>query len=215
MLPDKTTLKKIWAEVPSDYYYQLNWLQRQWHDRKWKTIKSLVTDDSFRPKTILEVGCSSGHLSNLLSKTFPYAKVTGIDVYKPVIIEAKKRNPKLTFKVADAHRLPFPDRSFDLVVCSETVEHVVDPGQVIHEMTRVLTSRGRALIEMDSGSPLFRIVWLLWVTWGKGRVWKHAHLHPFTAEELEKEIAGNGFVVREKKFSHLGMAVSFLVTKSY
>lgn len=214
MLPDKSTLKKIWAEVPPDYYYQLNWLQRQWHNRKWKIIHSLVTQNLFNPKTILEIGCSSGHLSQLLSETFPQAKVTGVDVYKPAIIEAKKRHPHLTFKVADAHNLPFPDKSFDLVVCSETIEHVVDPGKVIHEMTRVLTPNGRALIEMDSGSPLFRLVWFFWVTWGKGKVWKHAHLHPFTAKKLEKEIAGNGFVVREKKFSHLGMAVSFLVTRS-
>lgn len=215
MLPDKTTLKKIWAEVPADYYQHLNWLQRQWHDRKWATIRSLVTQDNFAPKSILEVGCSNGHLSELLHQEFPLAKVTGVDVYKPAIVEAMKHYPHITFNVADAHKLPFPDKSFDLVVCSETIEHVVDPSQVIHEMTRVSKTNGRTLIEMDSGSPLFRLVWFLWVNLGKGKVWKHAHLHPFTASELEREILSNGFTVIEKIFSHLGMAVSFLVTKNH
>ena len=211
-LPSEKKLKEIWAEVPPDYYFKLNFLQNLWHEWKWLVIKYLVSKNGKAPKTILEVGCNAGHLSGLLHTIFPKAKITGIDVYDEPIIEAKKRYRGITFKIADAHTLPFADRSFDLVVCSETIEHVVDPGKVLHEISRVLNKNGEALVEMDSGSLLFRVIWWGWTTFGKGIVWKNAHLHPFTARELEGLIRSNGFTIDQKTFSHFGMAVSFLVS---
>jgi ubiquinone/menaquinone biosynthesis C-methylase UbiE len=210
-IPDQKRLEEIWAEVPADYYFRLNYLQRLWHDWKWMIIKHLVTQSGKSPKTILEVGCSGGHLAGLMQQLFPKAKITGIDVYEPAVKEAKKRFPKITFLVADAHKLPFKNNTFDLVYCSETIEHVVDPGLMLHEISRVMKKDGEALVEMDSGSPLFRIVWYFWTKFGKGIVWKDAHLHPFTSKELEAVINSNGFAIKEKMFSHFGMAVSFLV----
>lgn len=48
--------------------------------------------------------------------------------------------------VADAHALPFPDNSYDIVICREVLEHVKDPKQVILELHRVLTPRGTLLL---------------------------------------------------------------------
>ncbi len=208
-------LHKIWAEVPSDYYFHLNYLQKLWHEWKWLVIKHLVSQTGGIPQTVLEVGCSSGHLSGLLHQLFPQAHITGIDVYGPALAEAKKRYPTLKFQVADAHSLPFPNHSFDLIVCSETIEHVVDPSKVLHEIARVLKKDGQALVEMDRGSVPFRIIWWGWTKFGKGRVWKNAHLHPFKAQELEQLISSNGFMINKKNFSHFGMAVSFLVSRKH
>lgn len=206
---NEAKLQKIWAQVPSDYYFRLNFLQNLWHDWKWMTLKHLMTTAKITPKNILEVGCSAGHLSSLVAKLYPKAQVYGIDIYQPAIIEARKRFPKLKFSVADAHKLPFKDKFFDFVVCSETIEHVVEPKIVLHEISRVLKPGGLAIVEMDSGSWLFRLVWELWTRYGRGKVWKGAHLHPFTAQELETLISGNGFLIENKMFSHFGMVVSF------
>lgn len=211
-LPDTKTLKQIWAEVPPDYYYRLNYWQGLWHEWKWLVIKHLALSRSVSPKKILEVGCSSGHLSGLLQELFPRAKVTGIDVYTEAVVEARRRFPQIKFLVADAHRLPFRAGYFDLVICSETIEHVVNPNKVLHEIGRVLKPDGMAIVEMDSGSLLFRTIWFVWTRFGRGRVWKRAHLHPFTANELEQVISGNGLTIRKKMFSHFGMAVSFLIS---
>jgi len=211
-LPKHYELERIWAEVPVDYYFRQNLLQRLWHGHKWLVFKRLILDSTSSPKSILEVGCASGHLTNLLANLFPHAQVVGVDIYKPAIIEAKKRFPKLSFMTADAHKLPFPKYLFDLVISGETIEHVVDPAQMLHEIARVLKPSGSALIEMDSGNWLFRWIWWFWTHFGKGKVWKDAHLHPFTARELEALITHNGFRVKRKSFSHLGMAVSFLIS---
>lgn len=223
-IPEDKVLKKIWAEVPPDYYFRLNYFQKLWHEWKWLVIRHLITHGRGSPAEhsrkrrekhmrILEIGCAGGHLSGLLAGVFPDAEVVGVDVYESAIEEARRRWPNLTFQVADAHRLPFKNGVFDLVMMSETIEHLVDPEKVLHEIGRVLKKDGRALVEMDSGSPLFRLVWFFWTRFGRGRVWSQAHLHPFTAGELENLITGNGFHIREKMFSHFGMAVSFLVSR--
>lgn len=212
--PDQKELAQIWAEVPPDYYYHLNFIQRLWHDWKWIIFQHLISIQPTQPKMVLEVGCAGGHLSGLLAKTFPRAKINGIDVYEPAIKEAKRRFPKIKFYVADAHKLPFRDNSVEMVLTSETIEHVIDPGKMLREIRRVLKPNGYAIIEMDSGNWLFRLIWFFWTKWGKGKVWKNAHLHPFSAPELEQVIKDSGLIINTKIVSHFGMAISFLVTKN-
>lgn len=48
--------------------------------------------------------------------------------------------------VADAHALPFPEASFEIVLCIEVLEHVKDPKCVIDEMRRVLMPGGTLLL---------------------------------------------------------------------
>lgn len=56
---------------------------------------------------------------------------------------------------ADLQRLPFPDGSYDLVVCSHVLEHVPDDRAAMRELRRICSSRGRVLImvPLDPSSP--------------------------------------------------------------
>lgn len=206
-------LVKIWNQVPVDYYdigISKNPLQRFWHTRKLEVFKELIGQQ--KPKTILDIGCASGTMTNNISQTLPKSKITAVDVYPAAIDYAKRKYPHIRFLVADAHKLPFKDNLFDLVICYETIEHVVNPAMVLKEIRRVAKKNGLVIIEMDSGSPLFRIVWWVWEK-TKGRVWQGSHLHPFRHRELEKVILNAKFKVVKKRLSHLGMAVSFFLKK--
>lgn len=207
----KKDLKKIWAQVPPDYYQKRinkNFLQRYWHTQKILTLKKLLGRKSF--KKILDDGCASGAMANEISKIFPKAKITGIDVYDKAIKFGKTNYPHINLMVADAHKLPFKNKTFDLIVCYETIEHVVDPVKVLQEIKRVLKSSGTAIVAMDSGNTTFRIVWWVWEKTA-GKVWQNAHLHPFRHQELEKVIKKAGLKIVKKHFSHFGMEVSFVV----
>lgn len=206
-------IKQILFQVPPDYYFRLNFFQKLWHNRKWHVIKNMIKKFRLKPNNILEIGCAGGYLSNHLAGLFRSAKVTGIDLYHPAIFEAQKRYPGIKFIKADAHKLPFADNSFDLIICSETIEHLVYPHKALGEIIRVLAPHGISIIEMDSGNWLFKFIWFFWVNFSRGRVWKNAHLHNLNTKILEKMINASGLKTLEKKYSHFGMAVTFLLNK--
>ncbi len=204
---------KILRQVPIDYYdrgIQDNLLQKIWHTHKINVFRYLIKDKDIN--NILDVGCASGILTSQIAKLFPNAKVTGVDLYKDAIQYAKKKYINLKFLVADAHKLPFKDNSFDLTVCYETIEHVTDPLLMIKEIHRVTKKTGISILAMDSGSLLFRIVWFVWEK-SRGKVWQGAHLHPYHHHELENVIKKAGFKIIKKHFSHFGMEVIFVLKK--
>lgn len=210
---NKNKLKDIWNQVPPDYYekgVKENILQRIWHTKKLSMFTSITTD--IKCSNILDVGCASGTFTNNISNVFPKAKMTGIDVYSSAIEYGKKKYPHINFMLADAHNIPFKDKTFDLVICYETIEHLIRPIEALKEIRRVLKNKGIALIAMDTGSLVFQVVWWFWER-TKGKVWQGAHIHPYKHNELEVIIKEAGFKIRSKHFSHLGMEVSFVVEK--
>lgn len=208
---NRKDLTKIWRQVPPDYYEEgiaKNILQRLWHTHKLRIFKKLVAKKGF--SKVLDVGCASGTLTNKISLMFPSSKVFGVDIYKKSIIFGKKKYPHINFIHSDAHNMPFSRNFFDLVISYETIEHVLSPKEMLKEIKRVLSKKGTAIIAMDSGSLFFRIVWWIWEK-SKGKVWKGAHIHPYTHSELEEIIKDSGFKISKKHFSHLNMEVIFVL----
>lgn len=200
-------------KIPPYYYQQSiknNLLQRIWHFNKLQVVSSLIPN---KPNKILDVGCASGWFISEISKKFPKTQCYGIDVYAQAIVLAKKLYPQIKFKVADAHKLPFKKDAFEVVVCTEVLEHVENPQKVILEIKRILKRAGTAVIELDSGSLLFSVAWFIWKKF-KGRVWQDSHLTSFTVSKLETLITAYGLKVIKKRKFNLGMAVAFLVINS-
>lgn len=209
---NRKNLKKIWLQVSPDYYekgIKRNLWQNIWHNSKWRIIKKLIQKNATR---VLDVGCASGWLTSRIAHVLPRAKVVGVDISPKMITYAKVAHPEVNFICADAHKLPFPNKSFDLIVCTETLEHVVDPLKVLKEIRRCLSNKGIVIISMDSGSFLFRFIWFFWLK-TKGRVWNHAHLHKFNRHKLQKLFKKAGFKIKRQEISQLGMEVTFELIK--
>ena len=98
------------------------------------------------PGSVLEVGCGQGWLTRQLLEALPDARVVGLDIREDAIAFARELVPGAEFLVATGEQLPFGDASFDLVVCSEVLEHVDDPRVVLDEIRRVW--RGHAVISV-------------------------------------------------------------------
>lgn len=209
------SLEEVWHQVPPDYYQrgtEENILQKIWHTRKLHAVLELIKKSGKTPKSILDVGCASGWFLSKIAERYPDADCTGIDVYKEAIDYGKKEYKNLRLRYHDGHKIPFRDGSFDLIICTEVLEHVVDPGKVLEEIKRVQSRDGFSVIEMDTGNLLFRIVWYWWTHLRNG-VWKDAHIQVFNTERLETMILDAGFSITEKKLFTFNMAVAFLLGK--
>jgi SAM-dependent methyltransferase len=103
---------------------------------------------------ILDVGCGEGFTARHLREDGVSATMAGVD-YSPAALAWSLANHKdLThLSVADAHYLPFPDVSYDLVLCLEVLEHLPDSSLALRELLRV--SRDYVLVSVPH-EPFFR-----------------------------------------------------------
>jgi ubiquinone/menaquinone biosynthesis C-methylase UbiE len=104
--------------------------------------------DQFAGKRLLEVGCGMG--TDLLQFARGGAKVTGVDL-TPRSIEISRHHLKLysqrgDFAITDAEKLPFADKSFDVVYSNGVLHHTSDTAGAIREIYRVLRPGGQARV---------------------------------------------------------------------
>ena len=98
---------------------------------------------------VIDIGCGPGFLSeDLATLSGPDGTVTGIDISPDLIALCENRVPAetLTYQVANAKALPFPDAHFDVAACTQVFEYIHDCDKVISEIYRVLRPGGRAVI---------------------------------------------------------------------
>ena len=80
---------------------------------------------SLKFNSVLDVGCGQGSFLQELLSEFPTAKLYGIDVSPGAVKLASARVPRGKFWVLDIEKERL-EETFDLVVCSEVLEHIVD-----------------------------------------------------------------------------------------
>ena len=88
-----------------------------------KRIRVLIEKaDIHDSDKVLEIGCGAGHILERI----PKGKLTGIDI-SPVQIEraAKRLGDKAELLIARGENLPFDDKFFDRIICTEVFEHVL------------------------------------------------------------------------------------------
>lgn len=112
---------------------------------------------------LLDVGCGTGQL--LAVAASHGFSVAGIDISAVAVDLVRKTVPTAELHVGVAESLPFPDSSFDAVCCIGSLEHVIDPLQVVREMRRVARPAARVLIVVPNSRylmmPVIRLRQLL------------------------------------------------------
>lgn len=105
---------------------------------------SLIQNDN--PQNVLDVGCGTGAMLEMIQEKYPEANCTGADLSSSMIEFAAKSHPHFTFCVADAIQLPFNDSSFDVVTNAISFHHYTDPTRAVKEAYRVLKPGGQFLL---------------------------------------------------------------------
>ena len=111
---------------------------------------------------VLDVGCGTGDLLRVLASLVAPGQACGIDLSAQLVALARQRTSEddanVSFEVADAYALPFPDGSFDCVIANQVLLHLIEPWRAVAEMRRVLAPGGRLSVgEWDWDSTCFAL----------------------------------------------------------
>ena len=98
-------------------------------------------------RLVVDVGTGEGQIARLAASTG--ARVVGVDASWAQLEAAARRGGGASYARADAHRLPFADRSFDVALICLVLEHVEDLGAALDEISRVLLPGGRLLLALN------------------------------------------------------------------
>src|SRR5436190_465673 len=104
----------------------------------------------------LDVGCGTAMITRLL----PPGSV-GIDLNPRSLHKAMHYAPRARFVLADAEgAMPLRTGSFDVAICTEVLEHLLEPLKAVGEIHRVLKSLGVLLGSVPGRSPVWKLRWL-------------------------------------------------------
>jgi len=109
------------------------------------------------PESFIDVGCGTGRLLKAAAGKWPEARLHGADPAEGMISEANRLHPDLDVRLASAERLPFPDRSADIVVTSLSFHHWTDQAKGIGEIARVLKPGGHFCLADHTFLPARRL----------------------------------------------------------
>jgi len=103
---------------------------------------------------VLDAGCGEGFILAELKRHNIGKHLEGIDFSNEALSIGEKYFPYLNLKHGDIYSLPYHDNSFDLVICTEVLEHLERPNEAINEIKRI--SKKYCLFSVPN-EPLFRI----------------------------------------------------------
>lgn len=104
---------------------------------------------------VLDAGCGRGFYLNFMAELFPNVRVWGVELDLPLLPIARLHVPTAEVVNGNLYNLPFPDGSFDKIICSEVMEHVPDDSAAMHELSRVLAPGGTLALSVPSSSYPF------------------------------------------------------------
>jgi len=151
---------------------------------------------------VLDIGSGPGLLAyDMAIAAGENGRVCGIDASRSMVAMASARcaaQPWTEFRMADASKLPYPDRSFDAAVSTQVYEYIADIPAALAELYRVLRPGGRAVIlDTDYGSLVIhtedaaRMARVL-------SAWDEHFVHAHLPRTLSRQLRDAGFAVRHR-----------------
>ena len=132
-----------------------------------KTLLAMVSTIDAPLQKILDIGCGEGIVPRQLRTIWPSAVFHGLDINMELLQVARQLVPEFICLVGSIYKLPLTAEGYDLVFCTEVLEHLEVPESALAEITRV--GKGYFLFSVPN-EPLWRIANMLrcsyWNEWG-------------------------------------------------
>lgn len=168
--------------------------QRFLINRFYKVLIDLTKQ--IKPEKILDAGCGEGFTLVKFKRNGIGKNLSGVDFSDDAILLGKKMYPGLKLSKGDIYNLPYTDKSFDLVVCTEVLEHLEFPEKAVREVMRV--SKKYVLFSVPN-EPIFQLSNFLRGKHLKGWGNHPEHINHWSAKAFELFLRENKIRVVTKK----------------
>lgn len=147
-------------------------------------------------ESVLDAGAGEGITLRKIKDKHIGKKHEGIEYMDEAIEIGKKVNPDITIKKGNIYELPYKDATFDLVICTEVLEHLDDPKKALQELRRVSK---KYLILSVPNEP-----WFTFQRIARGKNLLKLGAHPehiqhWRSNQFIKFLRSNKLKVKEKK----------------
>jgi len=186
----------------SSPYYERYWTEEGYNPRRIGTPEPILRlfEKHVRPQdACLDLGCGDGGTSGLYLERHAKTYI-GVDVSAAAVAAARGQGLDARV-IEDAGALPFDAASFDVVVCIEVLEHLLEPHRAVGEAFRVLRPEGLLLVTVPNGTFWRDRVDMLFGMWhpagddlGRKEPWRSPHIRFFQVATLREMLVRTGFV---------------------
>lgn len=107
-----------------------------------------------QPSSVVELGCGEGYLLEQIHRRLPTTPMLGLDNNDQALAEGKKIFPHLQLQLGDIYHINQANKSWDVAIASEVLEHLDHPDQALEELKRVAQ---RYVILSVPYEPWFRL----------------------------------------------------------
>lgn len=157
---------------------------------------------------VLDMGCGSGrHTAAVFDHKAVHA--VGVDLEAASVKEARNRLrfheslagnhlSRWSLAVAEITHLPFDSQSYDMVICSEVLEHVPDHHQAVRELVRILKPNGHLVISVPRR-------WPETLCWGLSRAYRNSpggHIRIYGKKALTQLVQNHGTTHWHTHYAH-------------
>ncbi len=148
-LEDKLTREELLARLPAVTQFY----DRRRYEIAWQWFPATLRDARF-----LDAGCGDGYILQETSAEFPsqFRFFVGTDISHYKCVRARARlDERFGMNTANVEQLPYADAAFDMILCTEVLEHLLNVQPGIAELWRVCGSDGRLILSTPSKHAMF------------------------------------------------------------
>ena len=150
---------------------------------------------------ILDAGCGTGVTLGWLRQYSAPKEVVGIDVSEHALDFCRARGFQNVANES-VEDLPYEDDSFDLIVCNDVIQHLVDDHKAFREFRRVLRPGGCLNVRTNCKLAI-----------GKDKAPASDNYRMYTPEELEEKVTGAGLRMEQVTYVNLLMSLKTLAER--
>jgi hypothetical protein len=163
-------------------------------------LENLINQIDTPIKSILEVGCASGHNLMGLKNSYPSASLYGLEL-NPHAVEIAKCFADVECGNIETDGIPFKDVRFDVIIFGDVLEHLRNPDETVRMCREHLSDNGRIVCSIPNVQHISVLLPLI-----NGRfeytdvgLLDRTHIHLFTGSEIYKMFENTGYTIETMK----------------